>query len=552
MAEKVRHPLVQQNLLDKAIAWVAPKTAQRRLMARAALATVGAYSGGGYGRGGYIGARRDRAATSTWMPGGGSPTTDIISDLHMLRERSRDQMRNAPVAVGALNNSVNHIVGTGLSCSPAVNAEQLDITQEQADQWNADRAHGFKVWMQSTDCDLTRRCNFYGLQELGQRTWFESGDAFFLTPLVVRNGRRQLVLQGIEADLVCNPNLAMNSDALIEGIELAPDTQEAVAVHVANRHPGEIKRPDQWTRVPMRGGDGGRRAVLHLMKPLRFNQVRGVPWIAPILEPLKQLSKWSDNELNAAVASSIFSVFVKMDPEAFHELFQDNRDVQKTLSQAEQWSGEMSGTKAVHLLPGEEIDTTGPGRPSPLFEPFWQAMVRQIGMALELPYEVLVMHFESSYSAARGALLMAWKFFRSRRDLLVTQLCQPVYELWLENEVSSGRVSAPGFFASPEIRAAWCNAVWTGDGPGSIDPQKEVTAASARVELGISTLDAESILHDGVDWATKHKQRVKEVTAQKRDGTYVSKAGAPAQTAAAPNGDRADGDDEDPKKPQQE
>lgn len=526
-----RHPLLQQNLLDKAIAWVAPKHAQRRLMARAALASVGAYTGAG----GYNGARRDRAATTTWNPGGGSPTTDIIADLPMLRERSRDQMRNAPVAIGAMNTAVNHIVGTGLSCTPAVQGDLVGLSEDEAAAWNVAAKYDFNVWVNSPDCDLARQCNFYALQDLAQRTWFESGDAFFLTPIIMRNGRRRMALQGIEADRVCNPNRQPNSDTLIDGIEIAPETGEAIAIHVANRHPGDIKRPDKWTRVAVRGSQTGRRNVLHLMKPLRFGQVRGVPWIAPILEPLKQLNKWSDNELNAAVASSIFSVFVKMDPEAFHELFQNNDSVRNTLDQAEQWSGEMSGSKAVHLLPGEEVQTTGPGRPSPLFDPFWQAMVRQIGMALEMPYEVLVMHFQSSYSAARGALLMAWKFFKARRDLLATQLCQPVYELWLADEVSEGRRSAPGFFASEEVRAFWCAAIWTGDGPGSIDPQKEVAAARARVDMEISTLDAESVLHDGVDWVTKHRQRTKEVAAQKRDGTYTAPAGAPAPAAQPPD-----------------
>ena len=77
----------QQNMLDKVIAYVSPKTAARRLMARTALRSVGAYSGAG---GGYLGARRDRAATTAWNPAAGSPTTDIIPDLPALRSRSRD------------------------------------------------------------------------------------------------------------------------------------------------------------------------------------------------------------------------------------------------------------------------------------------------------------------------------------------------------------------------------------------------------------------------------------------------------------------------------
>lgn len=164
-------------------------------------------------------------------------------------------------------------------------------------------------------------------------------------------------------------------------------------------------------------------------------------------------------------------------------------------------------------------------------------MVRQIGMALEMPFEVLVMHFQSSYSAARAALLMAWKAFRAKRDLLAKSVCQPVFELWLADEVAEGRISCPGFFANDIIRAAWCAAIWTGDGPGSIDPTKEVTAAKMRVELGISTKQAESILHDGVDWEQKHEQRVKEINAEKRDGIYVPPAGSPVMHGQPPEPD---------------
>lgn len=519
----------QQNMLDKVIAYVSPKTAARRLMARAALRGVGAYSGAG---GGYLGARRDRPGTSAWNPPAGSPTTDIIPDLPALRSRSRDQLRNAPLAVGAINTNVGHVIGTGLSCTPAIQADMLGLTDDQAAEWNSRTAHRFGVWAASTDCDVARASNFYGQQDLGYRTELSSGDAFFLTPLVRREGRVQLALQGIEADRICNPDRKPDSDTLIDGVEIDRATGEAIAVHVADRHPGEINTAGtKWTRVPIRGGSTGRRNVLHMIEHLRFGQYRGVPWIAPILEPLKQLNKWTDNELAAAVASSVFAVFVKMETEAFHDLFQNNESVKSTLDGAEQWSGEMSGGKAVHLLPGEDVTTATPGRPNPEFDPFWTAMVRQMGMALGLPYEVLVMHFQSSYTAARGAFLMAAKFFKCRRDRVVTQFCQPVYELWLANEISNDRIQAPGFFSSPEIRAAWCNAVWTGDGAGALDPVKEVAAARARVDMGISTLDAESILHDGVDWATKHRQRAKEIAAQKRDGTYVAPAGAPSQQA---------------------
>ena len=514
-----------QNLLDKAIAYAMPGLAVKRQAQRNQLALSG----------GYTGARIDKAQLSRWYPTAGSPNTDTIRDLPILRARSRDQMRNAPVALGALNTTVSHVVGTGLSYTPAIDAEYLGLDDEQAEAWQDDTKRRFNAWANSTDCDCARQLDFYGLQELSFRSYLESGDSFILTPRIARAGRpARLALQLLEADRVCNPNRAADSEGTIDGIEINPATGEMLACHVARQHPGGIiTKGNVWDRVGVRGNSTGRRNLLHIFKPLRPGQLRGVPWIAPIIEPLKQLGRWSDAELNAAVVSGLMATFVTMDPDAFDTLYDE--DAKEGIVQAaSKWSGEMESGKAVNLLPGESIVSPAPGRPNPAFDPFWQAMVRQIGMALEMPFEVLTMHFQSSYSAARAALLMAWKSFRSKRDLLSKQMCQPVFELWLADEVAEGRINAPGFFADDVVRAAWCAAIWTGDGPGSIDPAKEVDAAQKRVDLGISTKQAESILHDGVDWEQKHEQRVKEINAEKRDGIYVPPAGSPAMQAPAP------------------
>ena len=517
--------LTVPNLLDKAIAYALPGLAVRRQAQRNQLALSGTYTG----------ARVDRAQLSRYNPLPGSANADTIFDLRTLRARSRDQMRNAPVALGALNTTVSHVVGTGLTYTPAIDADFLGLDDEQAEEWGADVKRRFQAWAGSPDCDVSRQLDFYGLQELAFRSQLESGDCFVLTPRIARNGRTRLALQLIEADRVCNPNRTGSTDTLIEGVEISSITGEALYYHVARKHPGSYgsTADNVWDRVAARGSATGRQNVLHIFKPLRPGQVRGVPWVAPIIEPLKQLARWSDAELNAAVVSSLMTTFVTMDAQAFQDIY--DQDAQAAIvSTASQWSGEMESGKAVNLLPGESIESPAPGRPNPAFDPFWQAMVRQIGMALEMPYEVLVMHFQSSYSASRAALLMAWKAFRSKRDVLAKTLCQPAFELWLADEVAEGRITAPGFFADDVVRAAWCAAIWTGDGPGSIDPEKEVNAAQKRVDLGISTKQAESIAFDGIDWQQKHEQRVKEINAEKADGIYVPPAGSPAGAATAP------------------
>lgn len=535
-----------QNLLDKVIAYVAPKVAMHRMQSRAALALAGGYSG----------ARMDRAALSAWRATAGSPDTDVIADLPMLRARASDLERNAPIATGVINTTASHVVGTGLSCNPQIDADFLGLTPDQANTWQIDTRRRFKAWATSPDCDLSRFQNFYGLQDLAFRSTLTRGDVFVLTPRVVRAGRAaRMALQLIEADLCCNPQGTVDTVTRTDGIDHDPITGEATVYHFADRHPGDLSKSAArtWSARAARGSTG-RRNVLHLFKQLRPGLRRGVPILAPVIEPIKQFTTYTTAELQAAVTSGLFSVFVKMDPTAFENLFDDEAQ-NLIVDKSSKWSGEIESGKAVNLLPGESIESSNPGRPNAQFDPFTTSCLRQIGMAIGIPFEVLVMHYQSSYSAARGALLMAWRFFMGWRDWLATNLCQPVYELWLAEEVAEGRIAAPGFFANEIARAAWCGAQWVGDGPGSIDPGKEVAAARDRVALGISTLQAESILHDGVDWETKHRQSIKEAQARREAGLTMPGAAAPAPAADAAAPIPADGEDDgevDPADPSQQ
>lgn len=518
-------PTAQLNAIDKAIAWFAPRVAARRVVARQALALVG----------GYNGARRDRASMAAAPTMAGSPETDVILDLPTLRARSRDAERNQPVATGVINTTTSHAVGSGLSCNPRINGKLLKLSEAETQDWQETTQARFLQWFGSKDCDLGRRQNGYQIQDLVLRSTLSSGDTLVVTPMVRRPGApyAQLALQVIEADRLCNPSGSFNTDTLTDGVECSEDTGEAIAYHVCNRHPGELRGGMRtWQRIPARGERTGRPGVLHIYKMLRPGLRRGVPILAPVMEPIAQLSKFAQAELQAAVNSAIFALFAKMDPKAFDETFTQEAQ-QSIVEKASKWSGEIESGQVMNLLPGEEVVSPTPGRPNPEFDPFFTACVRQIGMAVGMPFEVLVMHYQSSYSAARGALLMAWRMFMGWRDFLATELCQPVYELWLSDEVAAGRISAPGFFADPITRAAWCAAQWVGDGPGSLDPQKEVGAAKDRVALGISTLQAESQAYDGVDWETKHRQTLRETDARRSAGLAVA-GEDPTPAAAAP------------------
>lgn len=499
---------VRWTLLDRVIEAFAPVRAGQRLQARLGHAMMG---------GGYTGASQSRRSLAGWNPLAQDADDDTLRDLPTLRARARDLDRNAPLAGGAVNTAVTNTVGTGLSCYPQIDFEHLGISEDDATAWQADTLRKYLLWAESPDCDVTRHQNFYGLQSLAFRSVLTSGDCGALFASIRRPQRPiSLAIQLIEADRISNPDNKPDRPGLVQGVEMdgwgAP-----VAYHIASRHPrtGRAGQKLAWRRVDAFGKKTGRRNFLHLFERKRIGATRGVPFIAPIIEPLKQLERYTHAELMAAVVSGMFTVFIETEGTA-SVLPSAQGGGGTTTSAASAADTSLGNGLVMELAPGEKIESANPGRPNAQFDPFVTSIIRQIGLLLEIPYEILVKHYQSSYSAAKAAMNDAWKFFRARRDWLADNFCQPVYEAWLEEAVATGHVQAPGFFGDALIRRAWCGANWVGDGPGSLDPLKEALAARERVELTISTLEQESILHDGGDWKAKVRQRGRE-EAQRAD-----------------------------------
>ena len=115
------------------------------------------------------------------------------------------------------------------------------------------------------------------------------------------------------------------------------------------------------------------------------------------------------------------------------------------------------------------------------------AVLRQIGVALELPFEILVGHFTASYSAAQAAILSAWRFFMGRRDFMADNYCQLIFNAWLEEAVSIGRVKAMGYFSDPMIMKAYQGGKWVGPAKGHIDPLKSIRADKEHLIIGTKT-----------------------------------------------------------------
>lgn len=532
----------RDNWLDRAWGYVDPVGALRRAQARNALALIG-------GTGAYHGADLTRRANRNVRLARTSGDTAVLADLPELRESSRDLARNNPIGVGAIAGVTTAVVGSGLTVQPQILAKRLKLTETAATEWQAEAKELFELWAGRAEwCDIAARLNFYQLQELAFRSALEAGDVFSLLPMRRAFGEPiSTKVQLIEADRVCNPRLGDSLTEWAAGIKVELATGRPVAAAIAKRHPAESFSLDKdaHLEVPFRGANG-RLNLLHLYTQLRPGQRRGVPYLAPIIEPLRQVGVYTDAEIMAAVIQGAFTVFVKKEPSAAPTL-------SAPVSAGAPASAAPGGGKEqeqgldygaiVDLLPGEDVVMANPQRPNSAFDPFVQAVFAQIAIALELPKEVLLKYFSSSYSAARAALNEAWRFYRKRREWLATGFCQPVYEAVLTEAVLDGRLRAPGFARDPLIRACYLRALWIGDAPGAIDPVKEVDAAEKRLAIGISDKAAETIAHSGRNWEDVHAQRVRELRMEQRDGMTPAAPSPDARTEEEPVRDTQDEED---------
>ncbi|MEM0952268.1 MAG: phage portal protein [Cyanobacteria bacterium P01_H01_bin.74] len=494
-----------ESFIDKAIQAVAPQWGLKRREARIRLKLSDSYD---------INRRR---YSKEYKPTNASANAIISHSVEHLRNVSRDLIRNNPMACGAIKKKKISVIGRGLKLQPRIDYEYLGLTELDADKLEQKIKRSFDYWAMSKGCDASRQSNFYELQKLVYGAVLESGEALVLiTGKKTKYEKYRTRLQIIEADRLSNPNYKQNTDTLINGIEYNQDG-EPLYYYICDKHPGEVfySRKVTWKRIPAVNQTTGYRNILHLFKKDRPGQGKGIPDLTPVIETLKKLGDYTQHELEAASISALFTVFLR--PETgtggFGALAPTAAGVNDEILNYELEPGTVVNAPA-----GSDIDFANPNRPNVNFDPFFIAMVRQIGVALGLPYEILLQHFSSSYSASRAAMLEAWTYFYTERNWMVDNFCAPVYEAFLWESFALKDINAAGFFYDPLVRYAYLGAQWNGDARGQIDELKEAKAAEIFLNKGIKTLDQVTREVTGHNWVENHRQSVKENNARKDAG----------------------------------
>jgi lambda family phage portal protein len=484
-----------------------------------------------------------------WNWTGGSPDDDIVTNLPIIRQRSRQLTMEAPIIAGLYKTLTINTVGDGLRPEPTPDAEFLGMSGDDVKKWKAGVLRLWETFAESTACDVYYRDNFYELTRLVFRAQQEAGDVFVTMPRFERrNAPFALKIQVIEADCCADPDAVerieheRQGNDIYGGVEISP-WGNVVGYWFYTGHPLAKRRPHafkyndvkypRWIFIPAYGAETGLPNVLHLMESDRPGQRRGVPIIAPVVELALTLDRYIKAEAVAAQIQALFTLVVTSEnpDSAAGEMGNLAGDEGERLTDGDDSLIALGNGIVQYARPGETVTPVAPSRPTTSFEPFIKSMLQMMGPSVGVPYELLVQLYQSSFSASQAANNVARSNFKVKRSGLVNDFCQPVYEAFMDEAVMRGWIEAPGYFDNVVIRRAYTRAKWNGPGMPHIDLGKSAQNYEKLTALGYATASEATSELTGGNYYENIQERGREIEAAKEAGLPM--AAAKAMTATA-------------------
>ncbi|MEO8070962.1 MAG: phage portal protein [Acidobacteriota bacterium] len=424
----------------------------------------------------YEGAAQTRR-TARWIAPASSPNTGMLGSLALLRDRSRQAVRNDGFAEGAIDAMVSNLIGTGikpLSKSP-------DATFRKA-------VHA--AWLRWTDeSDADGGFDWYGQQSQATRGFLEAGEIFVrLRPRLPSDGLSvPLQVQVIEPELCPHTHSTMtlpNGNKVRAGIEFNV-IGKRVAYWFHPSRPGDWEDFDSSTlqRVPA-------ELVIHLYNPLRVGQLRGLPLLTQALIKMHEIDKLDDAMVLRHQVANMFAGFLTREPSTVDPEIDplSSGTLQTTLQ--DQALVSLEPGLMQELGPGESVTFSNPPDIGAMYPDFMRQQLRAVAAATKVPYELLTGDMSSVNDRTVRVILNAFRRrLRAWQEQIITfQLCRRVWATWLDRAFLSGALPTPAGYATNPW--PWVHAEFKPERFEYIHPVQDIEAKVAEINAGFTTRSA--------------------------------------------------------------
>ena len=276
-----------------------------------------------------------------------------------------------------------------------------------------------------------------------------------------------------------------------------------MAYYVATDHPGDydyitLSSGKKKVRIPA-------DQMMHIYRPERADQTRGVPWSASAIASLKMLHGYREAELVAArVGAAKMGFFTSPAGDGFTA--DGYEDTFTPIYDAE------AGT--FHQLPaGVDFKAFDPTHPTSAFADFEKAILRGVAGGLGVSYTALANDLEgTSYSSVRQGALEERDFYRTLHRFMIEHFFDPLFRVWLEHVMDFQLIP---IFGAGKYEKFTREITWRGRGFQWVDPLKEINAAVVGLHNGIlSHTDIAANYGRDAEETFAQIQRDKEMAAQ--------------------------------------
>lgn len=479
--------------IDGAISIVSPAWGAKRAAARRLLRA-------------YQGAESNRL-TDNKRPKNQSADQELYGPFgaDAARAWARLFVRDNAYAWGVVDTIVSSVVGCGIKAQSMLETKDGDDVEDV--NWQRDEA--FAKWCEAAD--VNGQMTFTEIQALAQREIVEAGEVLIRKLRVGKayNGIARdvpLALELIEADRLASDRDTYtvardNGLRITRGIEM-DELGRPIAYWVYPSHPLQV---NAFSRMPVRIPAN---EILHLYRRDRIGQSRGVTWFAPVMQWIRDLGVYVDNELQASAVQSCFTLAIKTEGAA----------PTGVLPSTDQESSDADGNKyeylqpgqIMYLNPGESVESANPGRNNSQSETWIALILRGIAVGTGLSYEIVARDYsKTTYSSSRTSQLEDRRRFRRWQDYLKTHLCQPIWDAFCEAAIVAGVDGFPAMSdmltdARKSVPVEWQTQEWEW-----VDPQNEQAASEGAINSFSSTYQAE-LGQRGKNWRQVFYQRSKE------------------------------------------
>lgn len=433
--------------------------------------------------------------TKSWVPNTYDGDEADGEARQLLTARIHDLHRNDPIKIAARRTLVDHTVGTGIETF--ADASVGDVPDDDFCRQSDD---GFDYWAEY-EADVAGKLSWYDMQRQAASELFDTGETILLRcALPDRDRQVPLCYQLCEAAQLdsSKDQPAGNGNMIRRGIEMNRFNQP-VAYWMFDAHPGD---PHTYRANESRRIRADR--VIHVSLMGRPSQTRNVSLYTTVMQSIHDVDSFLGNEITIGNINSRMGIVHNTDTTGHKMGFSgdgsDNNESDdfgnKTIS---------FGVGTYHRIgKDDKLSMVTGDRPNSQAKPFIDLMLTQIAMGSNLSrYRMLRDYSGITYIAARAARGDDLKAFLPVQMTFGRQFARPVRQAWTREAVAFRVIQSitPTMFANAPRR--WNQLVIQPPKPELLDPEKETSAAIARIAAGLSTFRGEL----GWSWRKTFRQK---------------------------------------------